>query len=300
MIELEHYGPVEAFHHGRSPLGFLKPVMSVRCYHIDGLLVDSGLSVFSSAIGRWAVERGARRAVITHHHEDHSGNSKTLQRRGLEVMASGRTNAWVAQGFSIRLYQRLVWAPAPATRLSPLPAKVETERYSFEPLPAPGHCDDQMVFFEAEQGWLFSGDAFLARRIKYFRADEDFAATLDSLRRLTRLDFADLFCAHRPVMGQGKQALLDKLQMLEDLEGKVRELHERGLDPRAITRQVLGPESWMFYLFSLGDLSKLNLVRSILFGPKLRADFPPIDATVEQARVVNHAQAGQSGPEPGR
>lgn len=235
--------------------------MSVRCYQVDGLLIDSGLSVFSSAIGRWAVDRGARRALITHHHEDHSGNSKALQGHGLEVMASRRTNDWVERGFSIRLYQQLVWAPAPPTRLSPLPEVVETDRYRFEALPAPGHCDDQMVFFEASQGWLFSGDAFLARRIKYFRADEDFAATVDSLRRLTRLDFADLFCAHRPVMKAGKEALGAKLQSLEDLEGQVRELHQRGLDPRAITRQLLGPESWLFYLFSWGDLSKLNLVR---------------------------------------
>jgi glyoxylase-like metal-dependent hydrolase (beta-lactamase superfamily II) len=274
MIEIENYGPVAAMHQGRPVFGFLAPYMTVRCYAVDGLMIDSGLSHFRKEMLLWARERKVERAVLTHHHEDHSGGAGPLQSQGVSVLASPLTGVCLERGFALRMYQRLIWAPAQPARVGVVNATVETAHYCFEVLPAPGHCDDQVALFEPRQGWLFSGDAFLASRIKYFRGDENFAATVDSLERLSRLDFDSLFCAHRPVLGKGRQPLLQKLQYLKDLEGRVRELHEQGLSLRAITRRLLGEEQWWLYLATWGDLSKYNLVRSILYGPKLRADFP--------------------------
>jgi glyoxylase-like metal-dependent hydrolase (beta-lactamase superfamily II) len=147
-----------------------------------------------------------------------------------------------------------------------VPEVVETERHAFQVLPAPGHCDDQVVLYEPAQGWLFSGDAFLASRIKYFRADEDFGQTVASLRRLTGLSFEALFCAHRPVLQGGREALQRKLDQLVSLEQEVRALHARGLPVREISRRVLGPEDF-FFLLTAGDVSRRNVVRAILYGP---------------------------------
>lgn len=273
MLQVEDFGPVQALHQGRPLLGLFPPYMTVRCYSVDGLMVDSGLRSFGDAAARWARERKVTTSVLTHHHEDHSGGANFLQAEGVEVLAARATRAIVERGFSVHFYQRVVWGPARPTRLGPLGEFIETERYRFEVWPAPGHCDDQIVLYERDQGWLFSGDAFIGRRIKYFRGDEDFQATVASLRSLCQLEFDSLFCAHRPILKGGRQSLQDKLQYLLDLEGRTRELHGQGLSIRQITSRLLGNEPWLIYLASLGDLSKYNLIRSILHGPKPRAGF---------------------------
>ena len=273
MFKAESYGPVEALHQGRTWFG-LRPFITVRCYAVDGLMIDTGLAAHRRATLEWARSLRVYRAAITHHHEDHSGSAFALKEQGVPVMGSEKTQCWMNQGFSLKFYQWVGWGPTRRTSLVDLPPEVETENHRFQVYMAPGHCDDQVVFHEANEGWLFSGDAFIAEGVKYFRADEDFAATMRSLERLLTLDFDKLFCAHRPRMSNGKEALKQKYQRLQDLEGKVREAHAQGLGVKAITRKVLGKEPTFLYLFSAGDLSKRNLVRSILYGPKLRKDQP--------------------------
>lgn len=272
MITREDFGPIQGLRQGRRLLVF-PPYLTVVCYAVDGLLIDSGLPCFAATVLDWSRSQGVVQGVVTHHHEDHSGGAARLQQAAIPVRGSPETARLLQRGFSVRFYQWAVWGgPAPRTALAPLGATVETERYRFEVLPAPGHCPDQVVLYERTQGWLFSGDAFLGRKVKLFRADEDFAATRDSLARLCELEFGDLYCAHRPVLGEGRRALQQKLDHLRELEGNVRELHARGLPVAQIVRRLLGPDSLLLTLATAGDLSKANLVRSILFGPRRRPD----------------------------
>lgn len=272
MIRREDFGPVQGLRQGRRLLGF-PPYMTVCCYAVDGLLIDSGLPCFAESVLEWSRTHKVTHGVVTHHHEDHSGGAARLQQANIPVRGSEDTARLLKKGFSVRFYQWAVWGgSAPRTQLAQLGATVETGRYTFEVHKAPGHCPDQVVLYEPKQGWLFSGDAFLARKVKLFRADEDFAATRDSLARLAQLPIQDLYCAHRPVLGTGQQALRDKLQHLQDLEGQVRALHAQGLPVKQITKRLLGPESLLLTLGSWGDLSKINLVRSLLFGPRRRPD----------------------------
>lgn len=267
MSTVESYGPVRALRQGRVVPLLGRPLMSVRCFAVDGLLVDAGLSSRRADVLAFARAERVGRAVITHHHEDHSGNAAALREAGVPAFASPATAALVARGFALRLYQHLLWGAAPRASLGSVPAIVETERHRFEVLPAPGHCEDQVVLFERAQGWLFSGDAFLASRVKYFRADEDFGESVRSLERLCALPFDALFCAHRPVPRGGREALRRKLERLREIEGQVRALHGRGLPLGQITRRVLGREEWLPYLLTAGDASKRNMVRAILHGP---------------------------------
>jgi len=270
MVVAEQWGVVRALNQGRRLLGILSPYMMVRCYCVDGLLVDSGLAAFAGQTLEWARREGVRRAVLTHHHEDHSGGVPRLQEGGLPVLASPATGSKLSGGFATYFYQRMVWGRATRAQVGMLPSVIETDNHCFQVFAAPGHCDDQIVLYEPDQGWLFSGDAFIGQRIRYFRGDEDFQATVDSLQRLCQLDFDSLFCAHRPRLQGGREALRGKLNHLLELQGRVLELHARGLPLAQIARRLLGKEPLLLYLFSAGDLSKRNLVRSILFGPRPR------------------------------
>ena len=270
FVDEERFGPVAALSHGKRVLGLRAPLMKVRCYAVDGLMIDSGLYARRREIGAFAQSMGVQRVMITHHHEDHSNNARSLQAAGLPVMASEATAARVARGFITHPYQWLAWGVARRARLEVCEDLVETEHHRFQILPAPGHCEDQVVLYEPGEGWLFSGDLFLAPKVKLFRRDEDFRATVESLERLVALDFDALFCAHWPHPTGGRAALRGKLEHLREVEGQVRQLHEKGWSPRAISREVLGRPRLSWRILTLGDASGENMVRSILGGPRPR------------------------------
>jgi glyoxylase-like metal-dependent hydrolase (beta-lactamase superfamily II) len=275
MLIPENYGPVKALHMGRKLLGIFSPLMSVRCYAVDGLLIDTGLLSKAKQVLKFARQQQIRQVVLTHHHEDHSGNACSFVEQDYPVLASQSTAELMQEGFDIHFYERVIWGSAPPTSLQILPDELQTEHYNFHVLPAPGHSFDQVVLYEADQGWLFSADAFIAERIKIFRADEDFAQTVSTLKSLLQLDFEQLFCAHRPVLKNGKKAMQRKLDYMLELEYKVNKLASQGYNLQRITQKTLGPEDAKMMFFTRGDVCKRNVVKSILFGPEERGSPSP-------------------------
>ena len=72
-------------------------------------------------------------------------------------------------------------------------------------------------------------------------------------------------------------------QWFEDLQGRVEDLHARGWSDTAIVAEVL-PRTWFAVgqeVFTLWDLSSLNLVQSILYGPVTR---PEVDDVMRRIR----------------
>ena len=86
-----------------------------------------------------------------------------------------------------------------------------------------------------------------------------------------------LFCAHRPRFGGGKEAIRSKLGWLREIEGKVRDLHTKGVPERVIARRVLPRPSWLTAI-TLGDASAESMVRSILRGPEERPEVARVTA----------------------
>ncbi|MFZ5482343.1 MAG: MBL fold metallo-hydrolase [Myxococcota bacterium] len=267
-FERVRVGPLDAWRMGRAVGG--RVWMWVYVYVVGDTMVDSGLGPLGEQVVAAARERGVRRAVLTHHHEDHSGNAARLLAEGVDVRASAATGRLLAAPSPVPFYEHLFWGgpPRPARPVA-LAGEVGLGDLGATVIPAPGHCDDQVVFHVPSEGWLFSGDVFLHERVKLFRRDEDFAATLATLERLCALDFDALYCAHRPRPERGKAALRAKLDWLREIEGRVRSLHARGMGPRAIARALKIPPNPMVWL-TWGDASTLNLVRSVLEGPRPR------------------------------
>ena len=248
---------------------FDRPLFTVESYLVDGWLVDSGPPATSGQVVRFARERRVRGVANTHHHEDHAGGDAALYRfLGLVPRASGLTIPLLAMPPHVQAYRRVVWGQPMPVQAAPMGEWLETEHHRFRVIPTPGHCSDHVCLLEADEGWLFSGDLFIAERVKYLRIDEDARLTLDSLRRVLALDFGLLFCSHAGVVVDGRAALRRKLNYWEDIQGRARDLIQAGHPIHAIRNQLLGPEGIMATA-TRGHFSKLNLLRSLAGLPDM-------------------------------
>jgi glyoxylase-like metal-dependent hydrolase (beta-lactamase superfamily II) len=285
-VSTGYVGPVRSIRMVRSYWG--REILPVHCFVVGDTLVDTGLSCAGEHIESFVRENGIRRAILTHHHEDHAGNAGRLARAGIHVLASRLAAPILRHGVPIRFYQHVLWGAAEAADAKILGASVQLGPYEAEVLDAPGHCADQVAFFVRSQGWLFSGDAFLGEKVKVFRRDEDFAATVATVERLLGCDFDVLLCAHRPRPQGGRAALSAKLQWLRDVEGRVRDLDAQGCAEREIASRLRVGRVSPFRFVTFGDVSTANVVRSILRGPTPRSEL----ARAHFARGVAAAPEG--------
>jgi ribonuclease/clavin/mitogillin len=243
---------------------FGRPLFTVEVYCVDGWLIDTGPPATAGEIVHFARERAVRGVVNTHQHEDHAGGDAALSRSlGLVPHAPNLTVPVLAAPPRVQLYRLIVWGQPAPVQAAPLGESLETEHYRFRLIPTPGHCPDHASLLEANAGWLFSGDLFIAERARYLRADEDACILLDSLRRARALQFQTLFCSHAGVVDAGPAALGRKLDYWENIQGRAREMRLAGQPLAAIRDQLLGPEGRMTTI-TRGHLSKLNLIRSLL------------------------------------
>ncbi len=249
-----------------------REILPVYCYAIGGTLVDTGISSVSDEVVAAARRARVERVVLTHHHEDHSGNAARLASLGVEVFATRPGVRLVGRDLPRRFYQHVLWGEADPVAAREVPATVPFGRFAARVVPASGHSVDQLALHVPEKGWLLSGDAFVAERVKVFRGDEDFHETCTTLERFLTLDFDALLCAHRPRFTGGKDAIRAKLAWLRELEGRVLESRAKGRSVRRIVRELGIEPSSSFYTLTFGDVTTANLVRSILEGPRKRVE----------------------------
>jgi glyoxylase-like metal-dependent hydrolase (beta-lactamase superfamily II) len=259
--EIEQFGEVEAIKLGYGPIG--RPFMSVYVYVLDEIVIDSGQRHMQKALIQLLGKKHLHQILLTHHHEDHSGNASAIC-RDHQIQAFGHplTVQKLANNFRILPYQHLVWGKSDPLVLKELPTIVESNRYSLVPVHTPGHSKDHTVFWEKTNGWLFSGDLFLGRRIKFFRSDEKIFDQIESLKNVLKFDFETLFCAHNPCLRGGKSKLGQKLQFLEDMVGQVQVLKDMGLALKEVIRRLDPAKDRWVKLMTMGNVSYANMLRS--------------------------------------
>jgi len=263
IVERHDFGKVRGWEFGWSPVG--RPMMTAICYRVGSVMIDTGPSHNRQEVLAMARSEGIRQILLTHYHEDHSGNAAAISSE-LDVKVYGHplTREKLSSPYKIFPYQKLMWGPAAPVEVEVLKGDFRDNGLTFEPIHTPGHSKDHLSYFVASEGWLFSGDLYLSSRIKYFRADESIVDQIRSLKLVMGLDFDALFCAHHPRPSKGKTFIAAKLQYLEDLYGAVAKLSSKGLNASQIMRALELKEDRKIKWLCFGNVSMKNIVRSVI------------------------------------
>jgi ribonuclease/clavin/mitogillin len=237
---------------------------------VDGLLVDSGFIHAQAQLLRALEGRRIERVVNTHAHEDHIGNNREIAERfGAELAAPAAGLAAMAAPERIAAlpYQRIVWGTPSPTAPAPLGDVVRTPRFRLDVVPTPGHSRDHVCFHEPERGWLFAGDLYLGSQVRLARPFENAADLAASLERVLALRPRVVFCGHRGPLEDGTAALERKLRFLTEMREQALALSRAGAPPTEIAARLVPGEPLAYRLLTLGDMSRLNFVRSLLKAP---------------------------------
>ena len=264
MIETASFEEVTQIRMSREIGG--KPVYWVSAYLVDGLLIDTGCSFTAAELAAFLDGRPFRQVVNTHFHEDHIGGNRLIQEKfGIEILAPADSVPRIAREAKLFPYQEMVWGyPAPS-ETRPLPAFIRTERYGFDVIDTPGHSTGHAALVEKSRGWCFSGDIFAREKMKFIRPEEEMGETVASMKRLIDLptDRLILFTSVGRIVEDGRRALRDCIQYIEDLSRRAKALEKKGLGIPEIIRKLFGGEH-AFAALSNGQYTTENLVRSVL------------------------------------
>ncbi len=266
---------IQGFKFGSWPFG--KPSMFSHIYFIDGLLIDTGHSNMQKEVFNTLNSLPVEQIFITHHHEDHTGNLKTLQSYfKCPTYASFLCSKIMKNPPSISFAQWLTWGKTRANfDIQVIDNQINTQNYDFQVIPIPGHAVDMVCLYEANQGWLFSADLWVNEYIRYFMRTESMKQQIESIKKVLKLKFEALLCSHNPQFKEGKTKLRRKLQFLENFYGQVARLFHKGYTASSIFKQMQLKEGWQIRIMSGGELSTLNMVKSVIRDES-------------KIRVVNH------------
>jgi glyoxylase-like metal-dependent hydrolase (beta-lactamase superfamily II)/predicted DCC family thiol-disulfide oxidoreductase YuxK len=291
----------------------------------DGVAVDPGAPRMRRALDRHLrrLPPGAIRAVVaTHHHEEHVGNLNWLaERTGAPVWVTAPTARLLQPVGKIPWARAAIIGQPPSLRdpFRLLGDRLETATGYLEVLPAPGHCDDQVVLYDPARKVLLAGDAFMGTYFSTPNPDVDSQVWMETLRRLADLDIDILVEGHGHVhtvradmpdipgvvhRQSPRDALRAKLDFLTWLRGQVEAGSQEGL-PIAAIEATCFPwrAAWTWERFvndeivravSLGHFSRTELVRSFVRPPDGRQVLP----LVYQALLYGSERLTDRAPSP--
>ena len=258
------YEDVLGFKYGYTPIG--KPSLNTYIYFIDGLLIDTGQSNARQKIISDTNQLAIDQIFITHYHEDHTGNIKVIAKQHqCKVYGSKICSELMKKPPKISFAQKLGWGNRPNyNEIISQEKEIKTDRYTFQIISIPGHAADMIALYEPEKKWLFSADLFINSYISYFLYNESIMDQIISIKKILKLDFKVMFCSHNPQLTEPKEKLKKKLSYLENTFEDVQSLYSKGYSKGQIFKSLKMKENWLVKTLSLGQLSKLNMVQSII------------------------------------
>ncbi|MCY4043774.1 MAG: MBL fold metallo-hydrolase [Cellvibrionales bacterium] len=266
LIHTIDHPVVEGIRVGRvGPKGKYRINTTCIVYRLGDTIIDTGPTKEWQTVKQFLEARKVRQALLTHYHEDHSGNCGHIQACFNSVIHSHKNNhKKLASGFRLNFSSKHIFGEISFADAQSFPDELPLDNgLSLKALHMPGHSSDMTTLYEPNEGWLFSGDLYVSSQVRYAHREENVSEQIQSLQAAVALDFESLFCAHRGFLVDGKQALQNKLDFLVSLQQEVQHLYAKGWSVSAIRRKLLGREDTVA-LFSGFDMSKNHLIQACL------------------------------------
>lgn len=234
-------------------------------YRIGETVIDSGPSNQWKYVKPFLDGSKVSQLLLTHHHEDHSGNAHSISKEyNIVPKAPELAQAKLKAGYKTPLMQRLVWGSLiPVETIALNGCEYLADGTKIIPVHTPGHAKDLTCYFLPEKKYFFSGDLFIAPKLKLLRSDENLEQLLQSINKVLDLDFDILFCPHGGIIENGKDALKAKKDSVLSLAGKAQALNKEGLGLNDIVIDLLGKEDMVAKLTN-GNFCKANLIKHCL------------------------------------
>ena len=208
-----------------------------HCYLLNGtersLLIDTGLGICNIYDEVVRLTDKPITAVATHIHWDHIGGHQYFP----DFYAHGEELDWLKgafplppqvirdmvvdrcdlpEGFDVSTYTMFQGSP---TRVLQDGDTIDIGRRVIEVLHTPGHSPGHMCFWEAERGYLFTGDLVYKDTLFAYYPSTDPAAYLASLEKIAALPAQKVFPAHHS-LDIGPEIVVRMRDAFRDLRAK--------------------------------------------------------------------------------
>ena len=208
-----------------------------HCYLLNGtersLLIDTGLGICNIYDEVVRLTDKPITAVATHIHWDHIGGHQYFP----DFYAHGEELDWLKgafplppqvirdmvvdrcdlpEGFDVSTYTMFQGSP---TRVLQDGDTIDIGRRVIEVLHTPGHSPGHMCFWEAERGYLFTGDLVYKDTLFAYYPATDPAAYLASLEKIAALPAQKVFPAHHS-LDIGPEIVVRMRDAFRDLRAK--------------------------------------------------------------------------------
>lgn len=243
---------------------FNKIKLSVYCYEIDGVLIDTGSASLLPSFQPFFEKADIDQVAITHYHEDHTGGAGYLDNTyDVPIYMNEASIEYCQKKATYPFYRKLFWGKRAPFTAKPIGNTFTSRQASWSVIPTPGHATDHLAFLNTDTGQLFSGDLYVHPKTKVILQEESIPQIIQSIKHVLTFDFNEMFCCHAGYVENGREALQHKLNYLEEVQGKVLQLRQTGYSIKDI-QQTLFPKKYPITLFSFGEWHSKHIVTSIL------------------------------------
>ncbi|WP_335872386.1 MBL fold metallo-hydrolase [Bacillus sp. 2205SS5-2] len=238
--------------------------MKICTFLVDNLLIDTGPISARKKLIPIFKEHSIEKVILTHHHEDHTGNAKWIQdhlQKPIYIHPNGKELC--EKKTSLPIYRAFFWGNRPSFSPFELPNVIHSENYSFQVVHTPGHADDHICLVDEEKQICFTGDLYLHHSPLSMFKFESIPQIMASLNELLKYSFKDIYCSHRGELKNGRKDLIRKLHYLEELSYNIASQYKAGYSVSEI-RGNLFPKNTLFQYVSLFENSPTHIVHSVL------------------------------------